>query len=406
MTQTLNPSNSIHFPSAWDDTWPPLMPSYLSSFVIVQFRSFIRWNKESSSNIVFNPPSSLTHTFNVSFVNGLETLEINAIKLFEDHHYIVYCCGMEEDALSFDVTSIQPNQSAIIWNYPSQGQSQGHVRSAKDLFKPAFYQVMRLLNKGIPDKNITLHGYSLGGGVATAVARQLHEQGHFVHLKVERSFARFSSVVPALVNKIDVEKAPLVTSILALAVTGFALGIAFAGFVNALGHLATEAMMTDSMPASIVAETVNVLASFIGGIIALSSLILGCVLGTILGILLTVQLLWTNNPFILSVTPAFENILLSFCFEMDSVAELQQLLATHDKPEHETKEKPTITVINTVDDEVITIAAAFNTKLELEPEDNFQRPSIKDKVTSFWYLKGGHRGTLDGPIRSDSFYQF
>ena len=376
------------------------MPTYLSSFVIVQFRKFIQWKIESSSTVIFNPPASLTHTFDVSFLNGLETLEINAIQKSDENHYIVYCCGMEENALSFDVTSIQPNQSVIVWNYPSKGRSQGQVHSATDLFKSAFYQVTRLLDKGIPDKNITLHGYSLGGGVATAVARQLHEQGHFVHLTVERSFARFSSVVPALVNKIDVEKAPLVTSILALVVTGFALGIAFAGFVNALGHLVTESMVADSMPASIVAETVNVIASLIGGIISLSGLILGSLLGTILGILLSVQLLWTNNPVMLSVSLAFRSILLSFCFEMDSVTELQQLLATHDKPENETKEKPTITVINTVDDEVIDIAAAFNTGLELVPENKHQRPSLKEKVTSFWYPKGGHRGALEGPIQA------
>lgn len=96
----------------------------------------------------------------------------------------------------------QPNKNYIFWNNPGAGNSVGGDHSANDLFKAAYQQAMRLLDQGIFAKDITLRGLSLGGGVATLVARQLHENGHLVNLEVDRSFALVAAVVPSLLKKI------------------------------------------------------------------------------------------------------------------------------------------------------------------------------------------------------------
>lgn len=371
--------------------WHMIMPSFLSSFVIAQFREAIRWHKGTPEMIHFSPPSSTTHRFKTMIVDGIETLIIESIHSTPPDHYIVYCCGIEEHALSFDVTTIPPNHNAIIWNYPGKGKSIGQVRCANDLYEHALRQVMNLLNKGIPAKNITLCGYSLGGGVAANVARQLHEKGHLVHLEITRSFDRFSSVIPALIKKMHPSYTPFIASIVSLAVFGFSLGSAFAGFVTSLGHL-----LAGSMTA--ITESVNVIASIVGGIIAVVGFVVGSLLGTIAGLLLSLQLLWTNEPFIPPVHLAFRAILHTFCFEMDSVTQLQQLFHAHNKPENKTQEKPKVTVVNTVNDEIIDVQAALNTGLGFKHEKNQNAATLKEKITSFWYSKGGHREALESPL--------
>lgn len=464
MSHQVNAGYSVHFPKEKYTSWHVFTPSYFSTYFIVLFRAAIRCYLGTSDVVHFIPPPSTTHTFHVSFVHGMETLEINAISSSPDNEYLVYCCGMEENAMDFDVSTIKPNQNAIIFNYPSKGRSKGQARSAKDMIRATIRQVKRLLNKGIPANKITLYGYSLGGAVAIKAARKLHQEGYPVNVTVERSFAQFSSVIPALINKIDAKKTPLVTSILALAVSGFTFGVAFAGSITSLGHLAAGSLdgiayisaylirliglflqeiinllgdvlsslvgtfnkdigqdiknlfynvshyvnslfqlltkiiqKSFSIAASFTAGFVNLAASLIGGVIAVSGLILGAVTGTTLGILLSIQLLWTNKPLTLSVIPAFRGLLYTFRFEMDSVSELKKLLA-----ENVDKEKAEITIINTVDDEVIDHSVALNTGLGLKPENNHHSSPLKEKVTSFWYNKGGHRGKLDDPLQTSA----
>ena len=370
--------------------WNMIMPSFLSSFVIAQFREAIRWHRGIPEVIHFSPPSSTTHRFKAMNVDGIETLIIESIHSTSNNHYIVYCCGIEEHAMSFDVTTIPPNHNAIIWNYPGKGKSIGHVRCANDLYQHALRQVMYLLNKGIPAKNITLCGYSLGGGIAANVARQLHEKGHLIHLEITRSFDRLSSVMPALVKKMHPSLTPFIASIVSLAVFGFSLGVAFAGFVTSLGHL-----LAGSMTA--ITESVNCIASIIGGIIAVVGFVVGGLLGAIAGLLLSTQLLWTNEPLIPPIHLAFRAILHSFCFEIDSVTQLHRLLDSHDKPENKTQEKPNITVINTLNDEIIPVQAALNTGLGFNHEKN-QAPGSLKSVASFWYARGGHSEALESPI--------
>lgn len=111
--------------------------------------------------------------------------------------------------------------------------------------------------------------------------------------------------------------------------------------------------------------------------------------------LLSVQLLWTNESLLMPMAFAFSAVLSSSCCEMDSVNEVHQLLSADSKFEHQGAEQPKISVTNTVDDEVIDVTASLNVGLGFKPGKKFSNDnnkSLKEKVTSFWYRAGGHGG--------------
>ena len=362
---------------------------------------------------------SKTHACGLLSVNGLETLEAKQ-KNPQLDQYEIYYCGNAEDAMSLDVAAkliyFNPNKNHILWNYPGVGFSSGKVDSVHDLYKSGYQQAKRLIEQGIPAEKITLHGYSLGGGVATYVARLLHEEGHLVNLKIDRSFARISSVTPATLKQImmnpQVENyAPLITSTIALALSGVALGTGFAGFFASVGLVAASATaamgyigarciqsvgfllqaivsaigsmiaipfgffsrtisddirsLFDNMAdylaygfhvtAFAINETISTIASFIdhavnwigcivGGTIAIGGLVAGGLAGLLVGMLLSIQLLWTEKPLTMPMTPAFSAVLYSSCCEMDSVSQMHRLLNADSQPQNREKTQPKISV--------------------------------------------------------------
>ena len=370
-----------------------------------------------------------THTLKSLSVNGLETLEAMQKEQVHNQQYEIFYCGNGQDAMNFMLASSRisqkPNRNYIFWNYPEVGHSQGKTHSAYDLFKAGYQQAKRLIDdKGIPAENITLHGFSLGGGVATHVACQLHEEGHRVNLEIDRSFARIASFLPAklkrsLTNETTAKQspyAPLITSIVAFAVSGFALGTTLAGLVSSLGLLvasmiaaigymlalgiqALGCVQTASGINTICSSlalysqmTVNCIAIITGILVAIGGLIAGVLVGLVFGALLSIQLLWTEQPLTMPMTPAFSALLYSLCCEMDSVSAMQRLLKADSRTEHPAK----ISVTNVLDDEVIDTAASLNMGLGLKPgkqPENENQP-LKAKVSSFWYRSGGHNGSL------------
>ena len=223
--------------NAWYQRENPMQARYLAGW------------KNKYYNTVAN-----THTFRSLSFYGLETLEAKQKNQDLPQEYEIYCCGNAQDAMYFSLAyqriGAEPNKNHIFWNYPGVGCSLGRVNCADDLFQAAYLQVKRLIVQGIPAQNITLHGFSLGGGVATHVARQLHEQGHQVNLSIERSFARMALVIPAMMKQQNIEddqskpNNPLKTSVAALAILGVALGTTFAGFLASAG-LITASIISD-----------------------------------------------------------------------------------------------------------------------------------------------------------------
>ncbi len=420
-----------------------------------------------------------THALTSLSVDGLETLEAKKKQSNPNQQYEIFCCGNGQDAMHFYTAynriTTESNKNYIFWNYPGVGSSKGRAHSTHDLFSAGYQQAKRLIDQGIPAQNITLHGLSLGGGVAIHAARRLHEEGLLVNIEIDRSFARIASVIPAnitrnMTNKDSFKQSsytPLITSTIALALSGVALGIAFAGFVSSVGLIAASATTamgyigvfciqtvgfllqgiitvigemiaipfslfsksisndikslfsntgycvaypfnlaafaineTCSTMASFIDNAVNLISSIVGGAIAVGGLVAGSLAGGILGVLLLIQLLWTDRPRTIPMTPAFSAALYSSCCEMDSVSEIHRLLNADNKPENRLKEQPKISVTNVIDDQVIDVAASLSIGLGLKPgkpSDNENRP-LKDKITSFWYRRGGHNGDLDDLI--------
>ena len=416
-----------------------------------------------------------THTLSSLSVDGLETLEAKQKKQDQNQQYEIFCCGNGQDAMHFITAynriTFEPNKNYIFWNYPGVGSSTGGAHSVHNLFNAGYQQAKRLIDQGIPAQNITLHGLSLGGGVATQVARQLHEEGLLVNLEIDRSFARIASVIPASLTRNMTNKhtskqssyAPLITSTIALALSGVALGTTFSGFVASLGLVAASATAaigyigafciqavgfllqeimtvigemiafpfgffsksisddikslfnnigyclaypfnlaafaineTFSTLASFLDNAVNLISSIVGGAIAIGGLVAGSLAGLVFGALLSIQLLWTEKPLTMPMTPAFSAALYSSCCEMDSVSEMHRLLNADNEPENRTKEQPKISVTNVIDDQVIDVAASLSIGLGLKPwkpSDDENRP-LKEKITSFWYRSGGHNGDL------------
>lgn len=374
-----------------------------------------------------------------------------------------------------------PNKNHIFWNYPGVGASKSEAHSTYDLFKAAYSQAIRLINEQkIPAQNITLHGYSLGGGVATHVARQLHEEGHLVNLEIDRSFASIASFVDQIIklegiNDIPSGYAPLITSTIALAISGIALGTTFSGFLASIGLVtacATAAIgyvgafciqafglllqeiitligemialpfsifsktisngikslfnnigyyldypfnltafainKIFSIMASFIDNAVNLIGSIVGGAIAICGLVSGSIAGLVLGGLLSFQLLWTEKPLTMPMTPAISATLYSTCCEMDSVSEMHRLLNADRKPENIKKPQPKISVTNVIDDDVIYVDASLSTGLGFKPEKQpkDENPLLKEKINFFWYRNGGHGGNLDNLVEpTKSFSQ-
>jgi len=207
------------------------------------FCSQASWSLRNSFNIevieAYYNFVTYKHTCKVLSIDGIETLEVLQKNLDSRQEYTIFCCGNGQDAMSIYSAArcidTNVNKNYILWNYPGVGSSAGDSHSADDLFKAGYKQAKRLIDQGIPAKDITLHGLSLGGGVATHVARQLHEEGYSVNLEVDRSFSSLAAVIPAMTKKIKPKYAPLITSVIALGLSGVALGTTFAGFVASVG---------------------------------------------------------------------------------------------------------------------------------------------------------------------------
>jgi alpha/beta hydrolase fold len=90
--------------------------------------------------------------------------------------------------------------NVIGFNFRGVGQSTGKPKSKKDLITDGIAQVQRLLDKGIDPENIILKGHSLGGAIATLVAKHFHKHGKKINLFNARSFSTIPSVLIGLIH--------------------------------------------------------------------------------------------------------------------------------------------------------------------------------------------------------------
>jgi len=330
------------------------------------------------------------------------TVELRANDLSVDHSdYQVFFCGNGQDAQDkfHEQAQVQWKSSHhsthyTYWNYPGVARSTGSANTTDDLIEGGYKQVKRLLDdKKIPAHKITLYGHSLGGGVAAQVAKRLHQEGHLVHLTIDRSFSSVASVMPEAYAELN-RKYPLFTPIMpmiTLSISGLALGVVTAGIIASIG--AVLASLTTPMIEPYINNAFNFIGSIAGAVIGLSALVIGAIVGIALGALLSIQHIWTDKPYTLPMKPAFRALLQAASCDMDSADAIQHIIAEDNKPEHADKPQPKIKVINTVDDNVIYKAASLNEALgfkagEMAKDDEGRQ--LLEKVTSFWYKFGGH----------------
>jgi pimeloyl-ACP methyl ester carboxylesterase len=223
-----------------------------------------------------------THTLEKVTIEGLESLRAQMKQQpANGAPYEIYFCGNAQDAMPIFTASAriaaEPQKNHLFWNYPGVGFSRGSTDSPDDLIKAGYQQVKFLLGEGIPANKITLYGFSMGGGVAAQVARQLHKEGLMVHLTIDRSFANLASVGSECIKAFLAEPeythiAPLCTSILACGVAVFSLGTTFAGLVATTGLLTDNAITTVGLMVAYFVRAMGIFmqafVSLIGEIIA------------------------------------------------------------------------------------------------------------------------------------------
>ncbi len=134
----------------------------------------------------------------------IEFLEKDKVQERREKVYIVYFFGnaeshenmtndMKDDAKSLSEQGI-PN-TIIGFNYRGVRGSTGKARSKYDLVLDGIAEVNRLLEQGVPAKDIYLYGFSLGGAIAAAVAAHFHSIGEEVNLFSRSSFSTTAKVV-------------------------------------------------------------------------------------------------------------------------------------------------------------------------------------------------------------------
>lgn len=113
-----------------------------------------------------------------------------------EQKWIIFCQGMAEDYannLQKDILQYaeQTKANLLLFNYRGVAKSKKRALGAKDLVIDGEAAIQYLLSKGVPEKNILIHGYSLGGGVAAEMAH-IHQDCAFLD---EKSYSSLSKVV-------------------------------------------------------------------------------------------------------------------------------------------------------------------------------------------------------------------
>jgi len=167
------------------------------------------WPKPTENPAIFQRqlrakiPSQLTASFlQVVTPDGaiLDTLQLSNPQS-PPQSYLIFFCGnnmaykVRLPEFQKIIETIAP--AIIAFDYRNVHYSQGRVYSKQELLNDGIAQVQRLLNAGVAAENITLHGLSLGGGLASLVAAHFHSQSpaQKVYLVADRTFPSLTDAV-------------------------------------------------------------------------------------------------------------------------------------------------------------------------------------------------------------------
>lgn len=162
----------------------------------------------------------------------------------------------------------------ISYNYRGRGLSTGSPHSEEEILQDGQAIVKDLLQRGILPENILLHGFSLGGGIATYVAARFADEGISLALCNERSFSSIPAVlknrlpvIGALFGKLALEHGwTLDCSKVVLRLTGKVLVLSHlqdelilppAQFITCAQSIAEEVVMTENQNEPLVERLIN-----------------------------------------------------------------------------------------------------------------------------------------------------
>lgn len=97
------------------------------------------------------------------------------------------------------------NATVIGFNYRGVGYSSPHPDNYQDLITDGIAQVQRLLDSGVASNHILLDGHSLGGSIATMVAKHFHDKNLPVYLWNDRSFSTLSRAAAGIVTPSSIQ---------------------------------------------------------------------------------------------------------------------------------------------------------------------------------------------------------
>lgn len=384
-----------------------------------------------------------THTLHLSHVDGIERLELRAIKT--STKYAIYFPGNYTDAMYIDnllsrsgaKNFAQTNH--VFWNYPGVETQDTFSLSVHDMIAPGLEQVQMLLNQGVLAQDITLYARSIGGGVAAQVMKRIGRTEYKPNLFIDRSFASIDAMALAMANGLLLEIPQkwrvLSTSLMSFSLIGVCLGFIVSGAVATLGvfcatliagasyilaHMIqivragvallpyTEGAVSAldqftlfmhnnvSQFAVLVQNKIfNGLATLIGGVVTLVGLIAGGILGLIIGGILSLpgfSVFYPANDCLLQKMLQLTTVVAHI--QMDSVSAIHDIFAQTTNP-------PKISSINTKNDDVIPSEAALNTGCNYGPDENTidLHSSVLSKMSFYWYRRGGHNLELQDLYR-------
>ncbi|MDF1677587.1 MAG: hypothetical protein P1U32_02700 [Legionellaceae bacterium] len=355
--------------------------------------------------------------------NGAQTL---IATIPHTKEYQIYFAGNAQDALDptyiLETLKEVPNKNHIFWDYPGASRYHGITRF-DPLLKSGYQQIKALLDSGVPAEKITLHGYSLGGGIASYITQKLHHEGHPVNLTVERSFSSLSgAIAPLLYYQFNARPElkekyghhlPLGSSIAAFATMGVATGTGLAGLIASVGVILTSLLtavaylfcyllalipgfksistglnlLLNSI-SSLLNTCFDIIASVIGSVVAFAGVIAGTLVGAVVGLALSLQLLFTKNPVNIPLNLPTRVLLNTTTGEMFSVKNILSILSI--------KNHGDIKIINAKKDDVVLEEAALNTGLGFTTRPNrlIPRKYMGHKLSSFWDKEADHVTTL------------
>ncbi|MCH9755694.1 MAG: hypothetical protein K0U37_00680 [Gammaproteobacteria bacterium] len=362
--------------------------------------------------------ASSTHAFKLIQKQDIQTLEATKANTTQ---YQIYLAGNNQAGLKPEcvqsMLEASPNTNHIFKNYSRVDKNHQNINQINPLFKPGYEEVKTLLDKGIPAENITLYGYSFGGGIAAQIAKKLHDEGFCVNLTIDRSFSSLSSVIASKTNLIHQSYLPLGTSLAAFSMMGASLGLIVAGLIASIGvliesfiaNLAYYCCLTLSKIPGLallasyldiicnqIAQSINLcfnlIASVIGAAIAFTGFLAGAVVGALTGAILSLQLLVTDTPVGVPLEPAVCMFLNTTTGEMNSVRNVQHILNLNKHGK--------VKILNSKTDNNIPLESALNTGLGFttHSDRNLKQYTASNHITSLWYNKASH---FDNTLKTD-----